>query len=307
VSPRLQYRLQVDFAETPVLKDGYVQVRFSPADAIRVGQFKVPYALQRLTYSGELELVDVSVATTAFSLERDVGVMLDGRPFAGRLRYQVAVLNGTVPGSPGNLARVNDNLDLAYAVRIVAAPFGPLPSSEGDVDGHAQPLAALGVAGYYTLVPTDIVARTGNPSAPTDIDGNGRLDNVAVWQAAVELRAVFRGASLQAEWFGRREDPGVAGPLRNFWGAYAQAGYFVLPHIIEVAARAARTDLPLYGATLVDRMRRGSSVDEATAGVSAYLRGHHAKVQLEYSHLTSQNAGSAPTADKLQAAAQLWY
>jgi len=53
----------------------------------------------------------------------------------------------------------------------------------------------------------------------------------------VELRAHFRGAALQAELFRRLEDPGVAGPNRTTGGAYAQASYFVLPHILQVAAR----------------------------------------------------------------------
>jgi len=151
VAPQFQYRLQIDFAETPILKDGFLQVGLGPSEVVRVGQFKVPYAMQRLYYSGELEFVDVSVATAAFSLERDVGVMLAGRPFAGRLRYQVAVLNGAGAVGPGGAPRLNDNLDLAYAVRIVASPFGPLPVSEGDIEGHARPLLAFGVAGYYNL------------------------------------------------------------------------------------------------------------------------------------------------------------
>ena len=46
--------------------------------------------------------------------------------------------------------------------------------------------------------------------APTDLDGDGRTDNVAVWQGGLELRALWLGAALQAEWFGRLEDPGVA-------------------------------------------------------------------------------------------------
>jgi len=156
-------------------------------------------------------------------------------------------------------------------------------------------------------VPTDVQARTGNSNASTDVDGNGRTDNVAVWQGATELRAVFRGAALQAEWFGRLEHPGVAAADRKYWGAYAQASYFILPHRVEIGARAGRTDLPLYGATLDERLRRGSSVDEESAVVDAYLRGHHAKLQLAYSHLVSHDAASAPVVNRLQAAAQLWF
>src|SRR5262249_11126818 len=153
--------------------------------------------LQRWTYSGELEFVDISAAMKAFSLERDVGFMFVGRPLGGRLGYELAIMNGSGAGQP------NDNVDLAYAARIVAAPFGPLPPGEGDIRWHPRPRAQFGVAGYYNLVPTDVVVRTGNPNASTDQNLDGRTDNVAIWQYGAELRALWRGAALQGEWFGR--------------------------------------------------------------------------------------------------------
>ncbi len=92
---------------------------------LRVGQFKIPYGLQRWTYSGELEFVTISTPMQAFTLERDIGLMAIGRPFAGRLEYELSVTNGSGAG------RLNDNIDLAYAARIVAAPLGPVTPGEG--------------------------------------------------------------------------------------------------------------------------------------------------------------------------------
>ena len=39
---------------------------------MRVGQFKVPYGLQRWTWSGQLEFVEISTPMAAFNLDRDV-------------------------------------------------------------------------------------------------------------------------------------------------------------------------------------------------------------------------------------------
>jgi phosphate-selective porin OprO and OprP len=312
-NPRLEYRLQVDFvsmpspvptpvtSSPPLVKDAFVQWRLTRAVAVRIGKFKVPYGLQRLYYQGVLQFVDISAPAAAFSLDRDVGLMVVGRPLGGRLQYQLAVLNGA-----GQVNAI-DNFDLAYAARIVAAPFGPLPTSEGDIDGQRRPLVSAGVSGYYNLVPTDIVLRSGDPQATTDLNGDGRIDNVAVWQAGVELRAVFRGASLQGEWFGRIEQPGAGASARKFWGAYGQAGFFVLPHRIEVAARVGRTDLPLYGVSRAVRLRSGSTLNEQGAALAGYLAGHHAKLQIAYDHLVAEDAGSAPRVNQLQAAAQLWF
>ena len=102
---------------------------------------------------------------------------------------------------------------------------------------------SIGAAGYFNLLPTDVAARTGNPQANTDLNGDQRVDNVAVWQGAIELRVHFRGAALQAELFHRLEHPGADVADRTFRGEYLQASYFVIPHFLAVDARVERTDL----------------------------------------------------------------
>jgi hypothetical protein len=304
------YRLQLDAAESPTINDAYVQIGNVPmarSHALRIGQFKVPYGLQRLTWSGELEFINISTPMSAFSLERDIGVMLVGGPLAGRLQYQVAVMNGAGAGKP------NDNIDLAYAARVVAAPFGPLPPGEGDIEWHPRPRVSIGVAGYYNLIPTDIVARTNDPNASTDLDRDGRFDNVAIWQGGAELRALWRGAALQSEWFGRTEVPGGGMASRNYTGAYLQASYFVIRGRLSVAARIGETDEPRYGSTPEDRLRLGTHVDEQAAAVNAYLRGNRVKAQVDYTHLHTVNAATgldaaiAPIVHRVRAAIQVGF
>jgi hypothetical protein len=223
------------------------------------------------------------------------------------LSYELAVMNGAGAGLP------NDNIDLAYALRVVAAPFGPLPLEEGDIDWHPRPRAQLGVAGYYNLIPTDIVARTGGVNTNTDLDNDGRFDNVAIWQAGAELRAIWRGAALQAEWFGRTEIPGAGMPSRNYTGAYVQGSYFVIRGRLQVAGRLGATDEPRFGATPADRVRLGTHVDEQSAAVNAYLRDHRVKVQVDYTHqhwedgATGLDAGSAPIVHRVRAAMQVGF
>jgi Phosphate-selective porin O and P len=298
--PFFQYRLQLDAAESPSLKDAYVAWQPNRMVVVEAGQFKVPYGLQRQYWKAELEFIDISTPMAAFSLERDLGLMAIARPLPGRLTVQAGLLNG----SGANTA--NDNVDLAYALRIVATPFGPLPVTEGDIDGHARPLLSVGAAGYYSLVPTDIVARSGDPTADTDVDNNGRIDNVGIWQGGLELRALWRGAALQSELFGRLEDPGAAGGNRHYWGGYVQGSYFVRPHRLEVAARVGHTDLPMYGATALQRTLAGTWENEQSGVVAAYVRGHRIKAQAEYSHLTT-NGETAPVTNRLQAAVQVGF
>jgi len=304
---RFEYRLLFDFVDPQVLKDAFVQWRHRNLIAVRVGQFKVPFGFQRYLRSTYYDFVDLSETMTAFSLERDVGLMILGRPMGGRLQYQLAVTNGAGAG------RLNDNRDLAYTARVVAAPWGGLPDSEGDLVGQQRPLLSIGGAGYFNLAPTDVMARTGNPQANTDIDNNGRVDNVEIWQGAVELRVHFRGAALQAELFRRLEHPGAGVADRTFGGEYLQASYFVIPHFLAVDGRVERTDLPLYGATLAQRKASGDHVDGQTAGVSAFLHGHDLKFQADYTHLRTHNVVSpvgtfySPDSHRLRVSAQLMF
>ena len=303
----LAYRLQLDAAESPTINDAFVQIGPPHRCGLRVGQFKVPYGLQRRTYSGELEFLDISAPMAAFQLDRDVGVMLVGRPLGGRLAYELAILNGAWAGRP------NDNIDLAYAAHVAAAPFGPLPPGEGDIEWHPRPRAMLGVAGYYNLVPTDILARSGDPNANTDQDNDGRIDNVAIWQGGVELKAIWRGAAVQAEWFGRYEKPGGSLPSRSYQGGYAQASYFVIPGRLQLAARAGWTDQPRYGSTPEQRALLGNHVNEQSGAVNAYLRGHRVKLQVDYTHSYAKDtetglaALSGPTQHRIRAGVQVGF
>jgi len=179
-----------------------------------------------------------------------------------------------------------------------------VPVSEGDLDWSERPRLSLGASGYYSLVATDVQAR--DPSTPPDIDGDGRIDNVAVWQGGVDLRAVWHGAALQAEWFGRLEDPGAAAPSRRFWGGYVEASLFVLPRHLQLAGRVGRTDLPLYGATAQQHLLAGSHQNEQAAVVTAYMRGHRVKAQVDYAHL-SGDGQTAPSAHRVRAALQVGF
>ena len=71
VARAFEFRLQVDGAEARAVKDAFVRWRISHATALRAGQMKVPFSLQRQVWSAELEFVDRSAATGA-STSRNV-------------------------------------------------------------------------------------------------------------------------------------------------------------------------------------------------------------------------------------------
>ncbi len=307
--PFFQYRLQVDAAESPSLKDAYVAWHPIRMLSIWAGQFKVPYGLQRQYWKAELEFVEhlgahgrvLAGARPRPDAHRPAGPWAPDR--AGR-RSSTA----PAPTSPTTTSIWRTPL------RIVATPFGPLPQSEGDIEGHVRPLLSVGAAGYYNLAPTDVVARCDIPNAcPSipmplaDSDGDGRVDNVAVWQGGLELRALWRGAALQAR--------------------AASAGSRIRARRAPRAATGAPTSRRATSCCLTAcRWRRawGTPICRSTArppnsacwpaaprtsrapGLHAYLRGHRVKVQVDYSHLTSDGQ-TAPSANRIQAAVQVGF
>ena len=234
---------------------------------VRAGQFKVPYGLQRRTWSGELEFVTISAAMRSFSLERDIGLTVLGRPLAGRLHYELAVLNGD--GRPGartttSISRTRHGWSRRRSDRCRRA--------RATSSTTRARCCIVGVAGYYNLVPTDIRLRTNNPAANIDQNNDGRVDNVAIWQGGVELRALWRGAALQAEWFGRVEDPGVHRGRRATTGVATcrRATSYCRRGCRSRAASAART-FPSTARTSDEHLRRGTRIDEQSVAVSSYF------------------------------------
>ena len=266
-----------------------------------------PTACSGSTGQAELEFVDISAPMAAFSLERDLGLMVVGRLLAGPAQVQ-AGRRSTAPAP----TVPNDNFDLAYAA---AHRRHAVRAAARRRRGHrrARAPAALGRRGRLLQPGADRRRRAqGIPNAPAPTStATAAIDNVAVWQGGVELRALWRGAALQAELFGRLEDPGGGRPVAQLLGRLRRRrSYFVLPHRLQVAARVGHTDLPLYGATAEQRAAGGRPHRTSRARrVTAYLRGHRVKVQVDYSHLhrATGRRGRAPTAHRVRAAIQLGF
>ncbi len=104
------------------LNDGYLDFRFSPELALRVGQFVVPFGYEE-TYSNRfLDQVERSIVDE-LEPEYAVGVSLHGSLLSGILGYEVGVANAGVGGigSARNVFAVNGGKD-AFG-KIILAPF----------------------------------------------------------------------------------------------------------------------------------------------------------------------------------------
>jgi phosphate-selective porin OprO/OprP len=133
------FRLMPDFGNgQTVLQDAYIGLTVNKAVRAQVGRFKVPIGLEHLQSDTNTAFIERGFPTQLVP-GRDIGAMVSGSVFDGRLSYQAGIFNGATDGAN----RDGDNGDDKEGVaRLMVTPFA----------GGAAELASLtvGIAGSYT-------------------------------------------------------------------------------------------------------------------------------------------------------------
>ena len=194
----MHYKLQVDFAKTPTLLDAIVEVEFSQAFQLRVGQFLVPFSLENLTATSDVDMINRSQPEEKLapgrdnaSQGRDVGVAVFGN--TSIVEYTAAIVNGAGFNKPDT----NSRKDLV--VRVVL-----------------RPLKYLAVGGSFYKGKQSAAAEA--PLVTRD-------------KAGLEMALVLDRASLKSEYYYAKDDK----MTRNGW--YVQGGYFVLPKKVQALVK----------------------------------------------------------------------
>lgn len=120
-----RFVLQPDITSSGVtLKDGYLELTepwTTWRNTLTAGQFNWPFGFEIMYSSSAREMPERSrVIRTLFPGERDRGVMLSGLGLSEKLRYQVAVVNGTGTVRSDDLNKRKD------VVGRVGYSFGPV-------------------------------------------------------------------------------------------------------------------------------------------------------------------------------------
>ncbi len=265
---------------TPIL-DWYFDFDYLRDLTVRIGQYKVPFSRQRVVSSGDLQLVDRSLANGEFNLDRDIGLDLRSKDLfgLGKLRYYAGVYFGE-----GRDQYRPSNFDMFYLARVEVLPFGMFQDyKEADFERSLRPRLSLGAA--YAFVDGAVGNKGIRGSTPSD---GGTTD---YHNATADMMFKLGGLSVFADVFFRQgtrtfgdavvvEDDGTEAPApreapRNGVGWSAAAGYLIPRVPLELAGRYSQM-LPTQGATSLSRR------DEAGGGISYYFAGHPLKLQLDY-------------------------
>jgi phosphate-selective porin OprO/OprP len=258
------------------LRDAYIRAAYYDWAEPQIGQYKVPFDREFLTSAFNLELIDRSIVSNTFSLQRDIGLQISGQLLQDQLAYAVGMFNGS--GANQN----NVNQEFMYVGRVVYSPFGPVPYSQGALDTPASPKLSIGVAGAYLpgLKPGERKTLAG-PLGDTNI----LPVKSEVYELTADLAFKYQNFSLEGSYDFRNIDPNKTTPFgqEQAQGFYLQGGYFLIPKKFEVAARYAWVDPD------DPNQKDNNKQQEYTAGSSYYMYGHNLKLQANYSYFRNQS------------------
>ncbi|MFN8599516.1 MAG: porin [Candidatus Binatia bacterium] len=326
-TPRLKYKIQIDVAGGggDILRDAELEYEIIDDKWLAVvgGQMKTPFCRQEMTSSGRLEFVDRSLACSNFRFERARGIQFRGTPMNALIEYYAGVFNTTGRNGP-----VNPDDNFLYVTRFAINPFGPIPYSEGDFEETPSPLVAIGVNYGYEKAKGSVftsAATVGPSSADPDVDvitANGSAQNQVpflrmiqpyynklanpnaitanVHNLGTDLAARWMGFDLNFEYFlgfvsndaWQSAAPGLPYvlPASSFdnHGYYVQAGYFIIPKKLQIAARYSELNANTSAEVKTNTGRKVSPYqDELLGAISYYFWQHNLKIQTDFGPVTN--------------------
>jgi hypothetical protein len=293
--PRLRYSISTISASYQAngVQTYYANISYQFADefVLGAGIFDLPQGFSELVDDAKMLFVDRPLAEEAYNVGYTAGLKAWGVLFK-RLEYAAGIFNGigNVYDSPSQ-----DQLDtnFACAASLVCRLLGNgVGDDETDLAFSRDPKWDLGASFAYN---DDNGDRTGSSiySIPERVrSGRGiggyaqaDLTGTDMLQFGAYTAFRWRGLAVTAEWYLRtiesdnRYSPwelGTGGSgARHFQGGYVEAGYFIVPGKIEVAAR-------LGGVWNAG----GDSTWEYTFGANYYpYQSHKFKVQADFTHI----------------------
>lgn len=272
------YNLSINAAASggALLQQAWVDVQPRAAFGVRFGKFKTPFSHAYLTTLGEtlFPVLPTSLTSTVimpYSLNAvlpkigtgfDLGVEIHGFAW-NRMGYQVGIFNGTGAGVNFAGKTISDDWhvpSLLYAARVTYNPFGVMPASQGGT-------GTLGIKNKMEI------------GVSTSLNVESENESTNDFRLAADFSWIHGRLYLGAEayWmhvgFTRRQKIDRS---FNYWGAYAQAGYFITDRL----QGALRYDFMDRNAT-----DRGGLLNMPAVGVNYYFPKLNIKLQAMYQYI----------------------
>jgi phosphate-selective porin len=261
------------------------RIDVQPIDEIgfRVGQWKINYNRERVDSSGRQTFVERSIVNRVFTIDRQVGAMLQGRLFKKTLadvRYYAGIFNGE--GRSVN----NDSGENMYMGRLQWNFLGrDLKWRQSDVSYHIEATGQLAFAyatnnGRCTRWSSSGCGNLSSFSPPASTTAaQYRRD-----QWAQELAFKYKGLAIQQEYH-QMEVEDKSTMLTHDYQEIGYTNHGVLAPLPEGLELALRYAYVIESRSPTDNLNRNRR-EEYTVGVNWFIAGHNNKVTIDYSYLT---------------------
>lgn len=235
---KLDYNLSINAAAkgAEILQQAWVDYSISPAARFRAGKFKTPFTHAYLTTLGETLFPLLPTSLTATTIMPhvlnavtpnigtgfDVGVEFHGATSLKRgsqwlMGYEAGLWNGSGSAVNGATKTLSDDWhipSLLYAGRLTFMPWGQMPMTQGNARMLKGRHMLFGISGGL------------NVESESESTNDARLGA----EFAMLYNRWYVGA--EAYWmhvgFTKRQR---IDDTFNYWGAYGQVGYFVVPTV----------------------------------------------------------------------------
>jgi phosphate-selective porin len=200
----LRFKVAADLTKSPALLDAIVEFEPSKIVGLRAGQFLVPFSLESVTPTGDIDMVNRSSVVESLAPGRDVAA--SGRDVGAALYGSYSIVDyalGLFNGSGLNKADTNSHKDLS-----------------GRIVFHPLKFLSLGASLYRGK-------QDSSPGAPL----------VRRNKEGLEAALVLKAFSLKSEYIHAQDD------LVSKAGWYVQAGFFALPAKLQPLVRYEFLDL----------------------------------------------------------------
>jgi len=269
---RISFRTMIELVATPLLFDGYADVKLGHGLSVRAGRDKTPFTRSFLAGASGLTFTERAVVLDQLRWGRDLGVQLRGAH--GRVEWSAGVGNGAIDGAVDRMPAVSARVAVAIAGKLI----GPNP---GDIKGTKETAVTVSVDGVVDA-PT-VPGTVGMVMIDPDPEKNGTPTRVKVQGASADITMRRQGLELSIEALVRRDDwrdaLRTAPTLEDVVGgrtpvATAVTGeltYMVVPGRLLGGARVAAGDLPVLSMRQATTVPRGRDVLElALTGMGLY-------------------------------------
>jgi phosphate-selective porin OprO/OprP len=287
------------------LQDAYLDARYSDKARLRVGKFKAPFGLERLTSATALLFVERAFPSSLAPI-RDVGVQLHGELGGGVAAYAVGVFDGALDG--GSVDNdTNDGKDTAG--RLFLQPFRKgkvkavqglgigIAASTGKQEGALPSFRSPGQLTFFSYAAgttaegrrTRLTPQASYAIGPFRLIGEYVRSSQDVRKGAETVR-VRNGAWQAAAAFvltGETPSSGGVAPKNPFergagWGAF------------ELAARYSELDVDdaVFDRGLADPVRSATGARAFAFGVNWYVT-KNVKYVANYERTTFEGGGAS--------------